>query len=85
MNSDREHWFQSQVNESASRLANSSPELLSPTGRILRQVAADWFEALRESPQAPTEASELRVVRAKSAPISRGQSQLPLLGTVPEQ
>lgn len=85
MNPDNNQWFQNQVTESANSLAQSSPELLSPTGRILRQVAAKWFDTSHQFTEPPTRTPELRVFSSKLNATPLRQDQLPLLGSIPEQ
>lgn len=78
-----------QASVSAHRLAKTAPSLLSPTGRSLREEAVVWVEQHSYSEAAPSEeveyeARELKVVPQTAKSIKGVQSQLPLLGSVPD-
>lgn len=86
MESDARDWFMRQVTESINRLANSSPETLSPTGRRLREEAAKWFESTGFAVEAGTTSPNLHIVRSKmTTPKALDRNQLPLLGSIPKQ
>jgi hypothetical protein len=85
MDSDRGQWLKEQVAVSAHRLINSPPALLSPTGRRLREEAATWVAAHAHSPVEQREAPGLRIVPSVSSRSTKGDDQLPLIATAPDQ
>lgn len=83
MSAERGRWLTVQVSVSAHRLMDSSPALLSPAGRSLRQTAVAWVAQEHQSKVAEHVTPDLRVVASdKKDTIVELQTQLPLLGTL---
>jgi hypothetical protein len=80
MSSEKGRWLALQVTASANRLLSSSPSLLSPTGRSLRDDAAAWVAAVTAGAQPKQKSPELTVVKETSKRGAAKHTQLPLMG-----
>ncbi|WP_213571405.1 hypothetical protein [Rhodococcus sp. USK13] len=83
MSEERGQWLTAQISVSAHRLMNTSPALLSPAGRSLRETAAAWVAQEQQVTVTQHATPALRVVatEAKDKNVDL-QTQLPLLGTL---
>lgn len=86
MSLERGTWLSAQVSISAQRLVNSSPSLLSPTGRSLRETAVAWVSHERQlSTQKPTSSPDLKILTGDAeSPSENAQTELSFLVKLPE-
>ena len=87
MGIERGTWLSAQVSTSARRLMDSSPSLLSPTGRSLREAAVAWVSQDRQlSSQTPGAAPDLKIVAGEGdSSGENAQTELSFLVTLPGQ